>query len=78
MKKLIVFIFAIFILFGVCALSEEVKKDGNFEYIVLEDGTAEIVGNSIYGGSKAVVNVPATDTFNLICNDTHADTSSAN
>ena len=60
MKKLTAFIFALFLMFCAFALADEVRTDGNFEYIVLEDGTAEIVGTTIYGGSKAVVTVPAT------------------
>ncbi|MBR3765521.1 MAG: leucine-rich repeat domain-containing protein [Clostridia bacterium] len=59
MKKLLLALLAVVLLLAACALAEDapiVYTSGDFQYILLEDGTAEITG---YSGKAAELTIPA-------------------
>ena len=60
MKKLLAVLFAALLMMAACACAEEaeptVYTSGDWKYVLLEDGTAEIAG---YNGNATELTVPA-------------------
>ena len=56
MKKLLAILAALVLLLSACALAEESHKSGNWEYRLLDDGTAEIIK---YNGKAKTLEIPS-------------------